>query len=197
LAWSAWHPFSYFIWILEVAAAIVGALVLIAIYPRFKFTDLVYVLVLVHAIILMIGGHYTYAEMPLLNWLRDEFHLARNHYDRVGHLAQGFVPAIIAREVLIRRSPLKPGKWLFLVVTCFCLALSAFYEFIEWVGRHRHRRGGDGLPGHAGRHLGHAMGYVLGVYRCERCATPAQQVARPAACFDADRLDFRREDTKV
>jgi len=132
LAWSAWHPFSYFIWILEVAAAIVGALVLIAIYPRFKFTDLVYVLVLVHGIILMIGGHYTYAEMPLFNWLRDEFHLARNHYDRVGHLAQGFVPAIIAREVLIRRSPLKPGKWLFFVVTCFCLALSAFYEFIEW-----------------------------------------------------------------
>jgi len=132
LVWSAWHPFSYFIWILEVAPAIVGALVLIAIYPRFKFTDLVYVLVLVHAIILMIGGHYTYAEMPLFNWLRDEFHLARNHYDRVGHLAQGFVPAIIAREVLIRRSPLKPGKWLFFVVTCFCLALSAFYEFIEW-----------------------------------------------------------------
>ena len=132
LAWSAWHPVSYFIWFLEVVPAIVGALVLIAIYPRFKFTDLVYVLVLIHAIILMIGGHYTYAEMPLFNWLRDEFHLARNHYDRVGHLAQGFVPAMIAREVLIRRSPLKPGKWLFFLVTCFCLALSAFYEFIEW-----------------------------------------------------------------
>jgi len=132
LAWSAWHPFSYFIWLLEVAPTIVGAIVLVAIYPRFKFTDLVYVLVLVHAIILMIGGHYTYAEMPVFNWLRDEYHLARNHYDRVGHLAQGFVPAIIAREVLIRRSPLKPGKWLFFLVTCVCLALSAFYEFIEW-----------------------------------------------------------------
>ena len=132
LAWSAWHPFSYFIWLLEVTPAIVGAVVLVAIYPHFKFTDLVYVLVLVHAIILMIGGHYTYAEMPLFNWLRDEYHLPRNYYDRVGHLAQGFVPAMIAREVLIRCSPLKPGRWLFFLVTSVCLALSALYEFIEW-----------------------------------------------------------------
>ena len=132
LAWSAWHPFDYFIWVLEVFPAVVGAVVLVAIYPRFRFTDLVYVLVLVHAVILMVGGHYTYAEMPLFNWFRDEYHLSRNYYDRVGHLAQGFIPAIIAREVLVRRSPLKPGKWLFFLVTCVCLAISAFYEFIEW-----------------------------------------------------------------
>jgi len=85
-----------------------------------------------HAAILMVGGHYTYAEMPLFNWLRDVFELSRNHYDRLGHLAQGFIPAIVAREILLRRSPLRPGKWLFFVVTCVCLAISACYELIEW-----------------------------------------------------------------
>jgi putative membrane protein len=83
-------------------------------------------------IILMVGGHYTYAEMPLFNWLRDTFELSRNHYDRVGHVFQGFVPALVAREILLRRSPLRPGKWLFFLVACVCLAISAFYEFIEW-----------------------------------------------------------------
>lgn len=82
--------------------------------------------------VLMVGGHYTYAEMPLFNWLRDEFGLARNYYDRVGHVFQGFVPAMIAREILIRRSPLKPGKWLFFIVCCIALAISALYEMIEW-----------------------------------------------------------------
>jgi putative membrane protein len=93
---------------------------------------LAYVLVWVHAIILMVGGHYTYAEVPLFNWVRDAFGLARNHYDRVGHLAQGFVPAILAREVLLRTSPLRPGRWLFFLVCCVCLAISALYELVEW-----------------------------------------------------------------
>jgi putative membrane protein len=88
--------------------------------------------VLIHSIILMVGGHYTYAEMPLFSWLRDEFGLARNYYDRVGHVAQGFVPAIIAREVLLRLGVVNGKGWLFFLVVCFCLALSAFYEFIEW-----------------------------------------------------------------
>jgi putative membrane protein len=89
-------------------------------------------LIWLHAIILLVGGHYTYAEVPLFNWVRDTFHLSRNHYDRVGHFAQGFVPAMIAREFLIRKSPLKRGKLLFFIVVSICLAISAFYELIEF-----------------------------------------------------------------
>jgi putative membrane protein len=85
-----------------------------------------------HGVVLMVGGHYTYAEMPLFDWIRDEFGLVRNHYDRLGHVAQGFIPAIVAREILVRASPLKAGGWLFFVTTCICLALSACYEMIEW-----------------------------------------------------------------
>jgi putative membrane protein len=132
LAWSGWHPHDLFTWFLEVVPAIAGAGILIALYPRFRFTDLVYVLILVHAVILMIGGHYTYAEVPAFNWLRDTFGLARNYYDRVGHVAQGFVPALIAREVLLRHGVVRGRGWLFFLVCCFALALSACYEFVEW-----------------------------------------------------------------
>ncbi len=132
LGWSAWRPHDYFTWILEVFPALIGLLILLLTYRRFRLTDLSYTLILIHSVILMIGGHYTYAEMPLFNWLRDSFDLARNYYDRVGHVAQGFIPAIIAREILLRLSPLKPGKWLFFIVTCICLAISAFYELLEW-----------------------------------------------------------------
>src|SRR5262249_46587047 len=95
-------------------------------------TPLAYRLVFVHALILMLGGHYTYAEVPLGFWMRDVFGFARNHYDRIGHFAQGFVPAVLAREVLLRRTTLRQGAWLFFLVSCVCLALSAVYEFIEW-----------------------------------------------------------------
>lgn len=131
-AWSAWHPRDVFTWWLEVAPVLIGLPILVKTYPQFSLSRLVYGLLLVHAVILMIGGHYTYAEMPLFNWLRDEFHLSRNYYDRLGHLAQGFIPAMLAREILLRRSPLRPGKWLFFLVTCVCLAISACYEFVEW-----------------------------------------------------------------
>lgn len=130
--WSAINPHDRFTWFLEVLPAITGLVILAATYKRFRFTSLAYWLMLIHAIILMIGGHYTYAEVPLFNWLRDTFNLGRNHYDKVGHFAQGFVPAIIAREILIRRSPVKHGKWLSFMVICICLALSATYEFVEW-----------------------------------------------------------------
>jgi len=132
LAWSAWQPKDTFIWFLEASPAIVGGIALLLLYPRFRFTSLVYVLILVHAVILMVGGHYTYAEMPLFSWLRDEFGLARNYYDRVGHVAQGFVPAMMAREILLRFTPLVRDAWLFFLVVCFCLAFSAFYELVEW-----------------------------------------------------------------
>ena len=132
LAWSAWKPHDYFTWILEVFPAMIAGVVVVVIYPRFRFTSLVYVLILIHAAILMIGGHYTYAEMPLFSWLRDEFHLARNYYDRLGHIAQGFVPAMIVREILIRNAVVNGRRWLFFIVCSIALAISACYEFFEW-----------------------------------------------------------------
>jgi len=130
--WSTISPYDRFTWFLETLPAIVGATILIALYRRFRFTTLAYSLICLHAVILCIGGHYTYAQVPLFNWIRDTFELSRNHYDRIGHFMQGFAPAIVAREILIRTSPLKKGKWLNFLVICICLALSAFYELIEW-----------------------------------------------------------------
>jgi len=130
--WSAIRPHDYFTWFLEVFPVLIGVPLLMMTYTKFPFTNLVYGLILLHVIILLIGGHYTYAQMPLFSWLRDYYGLDRNYYDRLGHVAQGFVPAIITREILLRTSPLRPGKWLFFIVVCICLAISAFYEFIEW-----------------------------------------------------------------
>jgi putative membrane protein len=132
LAWSAVRPHDYFTWLLEVAPILIGVPVLVATYRRFPLTPLLNRLVFVHAVILMVGGHYTYAEVPFGFWMRDAFGFARNHYDRIGHFAQGFVPAILAREILVRRGVVRPGGWLFFIVTCVCLAFSAFYELIEW-----------------------------------------------------------------
>jgi putative membrane protein len=132
LIWSAINPADYFTWILEVAPALIGFTVLALTYKKFKLTNLTYTLILIHCIILMIGGHYTYAEVPAFDWIRDYFNLQRNNYDKVGHFAQGFVPAIIAREIFIRRSVINGKKWLNFLAVCFCLAFSAFYELIEW-----------------------------------------------------------------
>jgi putative membrane protein len=112
-------------WVLEVFPIFLAV-------PALLLTPLTYRLLFVHALILMIGGHYTYAKVPLGFWVQDALHLARNHYDRLGHFAQGFVPALLAREILLRRSPLVRGKWLAFIVTCICLSVSAGYEFIEW-----------------------------------------------------------------
>lgn len=130
--WSAINPHDYFTWILEVFPAIIAAIVLFRTYKTFPLTSLAYILICIHAMILMVGGHYTYAEVPLGEWMKEWFGFARNHYDRIGHFAQGFVPAIIAREVLLRSKALKNGKWLFFICCCICLAISAFYELIEW-----------------------------------------------------------------
>jgi len=131
--WSAIAPHDYFTWSLEVFPAIIGAAVLALTYKQFRFTSLVYVLIGIHMMILMVGGHYTYAEVPIGNWAREVFGFSRNHYDRIGHFAQGFVPAMIAREVLLRRRVLRRGWWLFVLVTSVCLAISAIYELLEWV----------------------------------------------------------------
>jgi putative membrane protein len=129
---SAMNPYDRITWYLEVFPILIGVPILVTVYARFQFTPLAYRLILVHCLILMLGAHYTYARVPVGFWVQDLLSLSRNHYDRLGHLAQGFIPAILAREVLLRRSPLVPGKWLFFLVTSVCLALSAFYELIEW-----------------------------------------------------------------
>jgi putative membrane protein len=129
---SGWAPYDRTTWWLEVFPVILGAPILVATHRRFPLTTLVYTLLAIHAIILIVGGHYTYARVPLGAWVQHAFGLARNDYDRLGHFAQGFVPAIFAREVLLRTSPLRPGRWLFALVTAVCLAFSAFYELFEW-----------------------------------------------------------------
>lgn len=130
--WSAIQPHDRFTWYLEVFPVMLALPILLLTYKRFPFSRLAYGLMLVHAIILLIGGHYTYAEMPLFSWLRDVNGWDRNYYDRLGHVAQGFIPAIVAREILLRTSPLRPGKWLFFLVLCVALAISALYEMLEW-----------------------------------------------------------------
>ncbi len=132
LVLSGIGPHDRTTWWLEVGPVLIAAPVLILTARRFPLTPLAYRLIFVHALILMLGGHYTYAEVPLGFWIQRVFGFARNHYDRIGHLAQGFVPAIVVREILIRRSPLGPGKWLTFLALCVCLAISALYELVEW-----------------------------------------------------------------
>jgi putative membrane protein len=130
--WSAVQPHDRFVWWLEAFPVIAGFAVLLITYRRFRFTSLVYVLVCLHAAILLVGAHYTYEYVPIGTYLRELLDLNRNHYDRLGHFAQGFIPAMIAREIIIRKSPIKTGGWLYFFVVCFCLAFSAFFEFFEW-----------------------------------------------------------------
>ena len=132
LAASAISPLDRGTWLMEVAPVMIGIPVLLATYRRFPLSPLLYRLLTVHAFILMIGGHYTYANVPIGFWVQDLFDLSRNHYDRLGHLAQGFVPALLAKEILLRTSPLQPSRWLFVICVSLSLAFSAFYELIEW-----------------------------------------------------------------
>jgi len=130
--WSAIRPADTLTWMLEVSPAVIALVVLLTTRKAFPLTGLVYCLILVHCIILMAGGHYTYAEVPLFDWIQDVFGQARNNYDKLGHFAQGFIPAMMAREVLIRKDVINGRAWLNFLVVCFCLALSAAYELIEW-----------------------------------------------------------------
>jgi putative membrane protein len=132
LAWSGWRPYELGTWAMEVVPVIVVLPVLWATRRRFPLTPLLYALIFAHICVLMLGGHYSYARVPLGDWMREAFGLARNPYDGVGHFMQGFVPAIAARELLLRRTGLQRGGWLFTVVTAVALAISAIYELIEW-----------------------------------------------------------------
>ena len=132
LIWSAIAPKDFYTWFLEVLPALIGGGVLVVTRRRFPLTPLVYILILIHSLILMQGGHYTYAEEPFFNWLKEVFGWPRNNYDKVGHFAQGFIPAMVAREILLRRAVVSGRRWLNFLVICVCLALSAFYELLEW-----------------------------------------------------------------
>ena len=132
LVWSGIAPKDFTTWCLEVFPAVAGAVVLWFTRERFPMTTLIYVLILIHCVILMVGGHYTYAEVPLFDTIAEVFGHERNNYDKVGHLAQGFIPAIVAREVLIRKKVVNGAAWTDLFAFCICLAFSAFYELIEW-----------------------------------------------------------------
>ena len=133
LLWSAWHPKEYFTWFLEVLPALIGFVLIVATYRSFPLTPLLYTLILIHMIILMVGGHYTYAEVPLFDWIKEVLGQSRNNYDKVGHFFQGFEPAILAREILIRKGVVKKSRlWLNYIILSIVLAFSAFYELLEW-----------------------------------------------------------------
>ena len=150
LTWSAIRPHDYFTWALEVFPAVIGAVLLIATRRRFPLTPLLTILLFIHALILVVGGHYTYALVPFGFWMRDAFGFARNHYDRIGHFAQGFVPAIVAREILIRFGVVRGRGWLFSIVVAFCLAISAAYELLEWTVSELSGSKGDSFLGTQG-----------------------------------------------
>jgi putative membrane protein len=121
-----------FTWFLECIPAFLGVLVLLLTYKNFRFSNFTYWMILVHCLILIIGGHYTYAEVPLFNWIKEIFHQSRNNYDKVGHFAQGFVPALIIREIFVRKNVVNGQNWLGFIIVSIALAISAFYELIEW-----------------------------------------------------------------
>ncbi len=133
LVWSGIAPKDYPTWALEVSPAVIGLIVLAATYRSFPLTSLLYALILVHCIVLMVGGHYTYAEVPLFEYLKPILGFERNNFDKLGHFLQGFVPALITREILIRKAVIATARWRNFFIVCFCLAFSAFYELIEWL----------------------------------------------------------------
>lgn len=130
--WSGYNSFDPVLWWLEAGICIVGVVILVYTYRRFQFTGITYFFILVHLIILLVGAHYSYARVPLFDWLSQVFDWSRNNYDKLGHFAQGFIPAMIARELMIRLEVIKKRSWLPFLVICICLAISAFYELIEW-----------------------------------------------------------------
>ena len=150
LVLSVSYPKEYFTWFLEVLPAIVGLVVLVLTYKRFAFSNFTYGFILLHCYVLFIGGHYTYAEVPLFDWLKDVFHLSRNNYDKVGHFMQGFVPAMIIRELFIRKKVIANPSFFNFIIVAICLAISAAYEWIEWGVSISTGSGGDAFLGTQG-----------------------------------------------
>lgn len=150
LIWSGIAPTDRATWWAEAAPVLIGVPILLATFRRHPLTPLLYALIAVHCVILVIGARYTYAEVPLGFWMQEWFGFDRNHYDRIGHFAQGFVPAILAREVLLRATPLRRGGWLFYLVLCVCLSFSAFYELVEWVAAETAGEGAEAFLGTQG-----------------------------------------------
>lgn len=144
--WSAIDPFDRLTWWMETAPVIIAVPLLIATYRRFRLTDLLYALICIHAIILIVGGHYTYARVPFMEFLGE----GRNNYDKIGHFAQGFIPAMVIRELLLRTSPLKPGKWLAAIIVFSCLGIAAIYELIEFAAAVIYNTGADEFLGSQG-----------------------------------------------
>lgn len=132
LIWSGIAPHDYFTWFLEIFPALLGLIILVITFKKFQFTYLTYCMILIHCIVLFIGGHYTYAEVPLFDWIKEVFHQSRNNYDKVGHFTQGFVPAMIVREIFVRLQIIKSRRWTSFLVVCVCATISMFYEFLEW-----------------------------------------------------------------
>ncbi len=150
LVWSGIDPKDYFTWALEVTPAVIALLVLATTSKSFPLTPLLYFLILLHCVILMVGGHYTYAEVPAFDRLKDLLGQQRNNYDKLGHFAQGFIPAMVAREILIRRQVINDRGWMNFLILCICLALSAFYELIEWLVANISGQGAEAFLGTQG-----------------------------------------------
>jgi putative membrane protein len=189
---SGINPHDRATWLMETLPVMLVIPLLAVTYRRFPLTPLLYRLIFLHACVLMLGGHYTYAEVPLGHWVRDALGLERNHYDRLGHLMQGFVPAIAAREVLLRKSPLKPGAWLFVVSVCIPLAFSAFYEMLEWWAAEIMGQGADAFLGTQGDQWDTQwdmflcmVGAVTALLLLGRVHN--KQITRPAKAGDEDR----------
>lgn len=147
---SGINPKEYFTWFLEVFPAIIGFLILIFTYKKFQFTNFTYFFILMHCYILFLGGHYTYAEVPLFDWIKETFEHSRNNYDKVGHFAQGFVPAMIIRELFLRKNVVANKNYFNFIIISICLAISAAYEWIEWSVSICTGEGGDAFLGTQG-----------------------------------------------
>ncbi|MBP1672385.1 MAG: Transrane protein of unknown function [Bacteroidetes bacterium] len=147
---SGINPHDYFTWFLEVLPALLGFVFLVLTYKKFQFTYFTYTFILIHSFILFLGAHYTYAEVPPFDWIREIFHFSRNNYDKLGHFAQGFVPALIIRELFIRKEIVKTRSWLNFIVVSICLAISALYELVEWMVSILTKEAGDSFLGTQG-----------------------------------------------